>query len=213
MKSPLGTILLSISLSLPLHAAVMVTDIPGWESALPTTRRTFESFDSFQPFLVVQGDQFKLATGVSILGVGKGGLAAVGALGGDFPAPYINTDFEDTSTKLMFSFAQPVWGFGFDYVGADDGSSIWVTGDGFDPVGTAPNSPLGTPRFFGLVFDTPVSSFSLATNSSDQDYSIDNLRFAPVPEPVTSGYCAGTVLLCLLNRRRAVKRSSGQDRR
>ncbi|MDB6132636.1 MAG: hypothetical protein JWM59_879 [Verrucomicrobiales bacterium] len=49
---------------------------------------------------------------------------------------------------------------------------------------------------------TPVSTVSLATNSSDQDYSIDNLRFAPASEPVTWAYCGGTVLLCLFNRRR-----------
>jgi|GEM_PF-3757104 len=206
MKLALIALFSPLLLSALPAATVVYPDLLAWESASFGNVITTERFEGLAVHVITDGENVSTASGVSILGMGAGGLAIVGFSSGDFDSGFINADFEDRTTKLVFMFPSPVSGFGFDYVGANDPGSIWISLATGNEFGTDPNTPINAPKFIGVTSDQPISWFSLATDSFDQDYSIDNLRFTSIPEPATVGFMAFLTGILTLRRTTARRR-------
>jgi len=135
---------------------------------------------------------------------------AVGGLGGNLAlnlngTGYMSMLLSVTGNAIRFDLDSPVSAISFDHESTvSDDIDITAGGD----VAVIPTGP--TPRFAGIVFDTPVSSFSFTGPISDRTFQIDNLRTvgAPIPEPTTASMALvgiGTLLLRRQSRARTCR--------
>ena len=156
----------------------------AWEQSLPQSTVFTENFDDGAKFNVItDGDVIDYDNGLSLIGNGGGGLVIFRTNNGIFRSGHLDTDFESTTTQLIFEFAEPIIGFGFDYTNVDEPTSLLILDFGLGDLNPPPNVDLSTSLFFGATSRTPFRSFAITTGSSDQDMDIDNLRFAVVPVP------------------------------
>lgn len=103
-----------------------------------------------------------------------------------------------------WSFSPQITAYGGNWTlggpGGSGNSLLVYIADSSLYAGTIPNSYGG--EFWGFVCDTPLTSVRLVggSGSNQQNYSLDNMVYANVPEPVAL-WAAGTGLGCLLIRR------------
>lgn len=209
MKARLATMIILI-LSGQAHAALIFTDRTEWESALAGTVLVNEDFNnasSVFPSVLVHGDIVVLDSGLILEGQGSGGLAFIRpGWPPNFNTPHLETDFESTGTKVLFSAATGFNAFGFDYAQASFESSIYLTDNHGVSYSTAPNINNNEVLFFGVIAPSQFSSVSFSTAARDQDYKIDNFSYAnSVPEPNV----LALVLIGLIFLSRAMLTSQG----
>jgi len=112
------------------------------------------------------------------------------------------------TTSVVFSFSEPVWGFGayFTGLGITNGSLHVVFNDGTPHDFQLVGSQLGGIQFFGfLADDNLISSVSLQlqnTAAAGRDiYGIDDVTLVTIPEPATLSLLALGVFGMRLRRR------------
>lgn len=169
-------------ISTAASAVTVYTNRSAWESAVGAAF-TEDFSDAVAPPVIVDGTVVDLSNGVTMTGVGAGGLAFLGTGGSPaFPTKHVETDFETINTKLVFDFPEPILGFGFDYAAADV-NAVWITSPAFGAF-AAPTNPSETvPAFIGVTSVDPFSSFAIADAAADQAWYMDNLSYQVVPEP------------------------------
>jgi hypothetical protein len=111
--------------------------------------------------------------------------------------------------QMAFVFPESVSAFGFDYFGSLDTWQVRV-GDGL--VISLPPSPAGSFDFLGVVLThptRPLTAFTFGNPAfAQRGISVDNVSFAPVPEPGTMLLIgAGMATSVIFRRRRRPARS------
>lgn len=106
-----------------------------------------------------------------------------------------------------WSFTPQITAYGGDWTlggpGGSGNSLLVYVGDSNLYVGFISNSYGG--EFWGFTLDTPFTSVRLVggSGSNQQNYSLDNMVYSPVPEPATLSLL-GMAGLTLIRRRRTV---------
>lgn len=191
-----AVILSAASIYTPAHADQIFTDRAAFNAAVGST--VIEGFEEFPPCICdfghvpnpltsVQTALFSVqsvptAGGTSFLGVGR--AQEVG--GGPGPTDGQNALIAGSNTfdtwDLVFSLAHPATAVGFDITDINDGGHQFFSFDGVTFV-TMPAPPGGGDIFFGIVSDTPFSSFVLSNTNLADGWGIDQVAVKPVPLP------------------------------
>ena len=144
-----------------------------------------ETFSVNRTFVV--GDNLYNGVNYRITGTSVGGNSISGGI--------LNGD-EFTNTSIDYVFPTSVKGFGADYSGANTSSGLFFTinGETISLASALPNPGTG---FFGVVSSSPFTTVDVNGGASPNEiYSLDNLEFVAVPEPLSGAMMlAGGMLL------------------
>lgn len=178
------------------HAATVFTDSGLFEAGVGGSTLA----DDYDDFAVVTPVTPTLDRGLYELRTLAGTVEGTPGSGTDHVNGTGHTLITSNSTA-QFTFAMPVIAFGFEYVNRIDTVNATVTADVFSE-NLFVDAP---PRFFGVLLDSPVSSFTFETIGV-LNVGVDNLRIVQVvPEPGSMALLAfGGVLV--LRRRNSRKR-------
>lgn len=190
-----GVSLVAIANGGVAHAFTVFSDRRMWSEAVSAFTITMETFDAADTQLLQDGDSVILPTGIELEAKAPSSFAAGSITSGFDAFADGNTVLSDLDPDdaLTFSFPQPIVGFGFDYLDVDlNGVQIVglfsggsVTDSVEVPIGNDARSP--TADFFGILADTPLSTFTLQLASEDgvEVWNLDNLSVA-VQEPAAT---------------------------
>jgi len=101
-----------------------------------------------------------------------------------------NLDFFEPGDTITFGFMKPIVAFGIDFNTFDQAAGGYsaTTNRGdvafsvFDPFTSGSGSPTG--QFVGFQSNRPIKSVTIASLGGFS-YTLDTMRFSPVPEPST----------------------------
>lgn len=167
------------------HAATVFSSLAAFEAALSSPSTVIDDYNEFTSFTSITTP---LDRGVYSLTDQQISEMSVGFIGG---TGFQNVDgtghmvISSTSgAGITFSFDDPFSAVGFDYTVGSGSGDVQVTAEGFSDTITTNSAS----QFFGVIFDSPVSSFTLSNVSSPQ-IGVDNLRTGvpatSTPEPTT----------------------------
>jgi len=192
----LTVILLLAGVMTPVHAATTFTDPGAFELATggSTLLDDYNDFTSLTFFSAVQdrGD-YQIVT-LAAAPAGAAGSSAVNINGTGFI-------LVGTGGSARFEFDTPIAAVGFDYATGGITPEVDVISGSF-------SERLGRSGFFGVIFDAPVTSFTVVSDRTDS-IRMDNLRAVPIPEPTSMSLAMvgiGTLLLRRQRRARARRR-------
>lgn len=204
MNNSLQAFLLTVAFVIlqDLNAITVYADRVDWENAVQSGSVFNEDFNEPNFGVITDGEIVEYENGLSLIGDGSGGLVIYRTSNGIFNTGHLDTDFESTNTRLIFQFESPILGFGFDYSNAEETGALLILDFGFGDIEVAANDDLLSAAFFGVLFDQPLTSFTITTGTGDQDVDIDNLVFTVVPlPPAILMFSTGIFVLTLLRRR------------
>jgi hypothetical protein len=150
-----------------------------------------ETFSVPQSFVV--GNNFYNGVNYRVTGTSAGGNnVGGGVLNGD----------EFTNTSIDYIFPSSVKGFGADYNGANTSSGLFFTING-ETIALGASLPNPGTGFFGVVSSSPFTTVDVNGGASPNEiYSLDNLEYVAVPEPLSGAMMlAGGLLLHARGRR------------
>ncbi len=158
-----------------------------------TTTTSVEDFNSF-----VTEDGFNIFSFPPVLDLGEFTMTTTSSFGFidipgvGFDTPFTNIDGTPLAVmgladeeSLLLNFATPQIAFGADFRDLFNDptqpTDIFVNGQS---VNLPFASPTGTIRFFGFTSTDPFSQVEIRGMSIGDQFGMDNVEFAPVPEPI-----------------------------
>jgi len=192
--SALAVMLMLAGATAPVSAATIFTDPVFFElvtggSTLVDDYNDFSSFADLSRVTDRGNYQLRELTGESF-GDGGSGFLNLNGTG------YLLID-SFSASRFEFQFSNPVTAVGFWYQNDNITTDMELTWGSF----STPVAPSVTPQFLGVIFDAPVLSFDVRTNSNDL-IAIDNLRAVAVPEPASASLAMVGISALLMRRRR-----------
>lgn len=189
MIRTLAASLLTLALAGEASAtSTLYTDRAAWEAAVAGF--STETFDSIPDQAIPQYTGGAIVT-PSFDIVVSSDVHVTGILGGVWYGD-VHTFVEGFPGSNEFDFHDPIDAFGVDIVRVEDSLPLYFTigGEHF----------IGAVGFFGIVSDTSFSSVRLELDCgcAPRFYRLDNVSFAPTPEPSTATACMLMAVLVMV---------------
>ncbi len=186
-------------------AAILLTGAAGPASAV-----VFTEFNSFAGWVAAVGPSSQLEnfSDATLLPGVSFALTGSGHTGAGISSGVFNDRLVPGSTTT-WTFAVPIYGFGgrWDLRPGGPGLGIDVFANGLSVFAGPSIDENFAGQFWGFTSDTPFTMVRLQTDGqggSAETYNLDNMVFAPVPEPGTMLLVgSGLVGLALKRRRHA----------
>ena len=180
-----------------------------WQNATTTT-----SVEDFNSFVTEEG--FNLFSFPPVLNLGEftmttnSSFGFIDIPGVGFDVPFTNIDGTPLAVmgladgeSLFLNFATPQVAFGADFRDLFNDptqpTDIFVNGQS---VNLPSASPTGSVRFFGFTSTNPFSQVEIRGMSIGDQFGMDNVEFAPVPEPTQFVLFSLAAFTLCVNRRR-----------
>jgi hypothetical protein len=164
-----------------------------WNAAIGAHQtEDFESFTDFTP-LPFTGGTFSASAFDILVDANHGGIGPTNFVGGQYRAPYLNGvyfvgDVHSPETSHphfnTIVFLTPITAFAATFSALDDHGidDVRIAGESLKLVPTP--SPDGHWSFLGVVSTTPFTTIDIRNaNGKLERYGMDDVGFAPVPEP------------------------------